>query len=113
MPAIFLRVATNRRCLKVENISASMEENRMSLSVEEKKQAIRDLYEKGFNARNLDYLDQVFGASYVDHSSSAPGTMDRDSFKQFIGMHFEAFPDIRFEVEGDIVAEGDYVAWRD
>ncbi|MDQ5824306.1 MAG: ester cyclase [Chloroflexota bacterium] len=85
----------------------------MSLSVEEKKQSIRDLYEKGFNARSLDYLDQVFDASYVDHSQDAQGPMDRESFKQFIGMYFQAFPDLRFEIEGDIVAEGDYVAWRD
>ncbi|MDQ3704991.1 MAG: ester cyclase [Chloroflexota bacterium] len=85
----------------------------MSLSVEEKKQGIRDLYEKAFNARNLDYLDQVFDASYMDHSTDAPGPMDRDSFKQFVGMYFQAFPDMRFEIEGEIVAEGDYVAWRD
>jgi predicted ester cyclase len=39
--------------------------------------------------------------------------MDRDTFKQFIGMYMQAFPDIRFEIEGDIIAEGDYVAWRD
>ncbi len=85
----------------------------MSLSVEEKKQRIRDLYENGFNARSLDYLDQVFGASYVDHSPGAPGPMDRESFKQFIGTYFQAFPDMRFEIEGDVVVEGDYVAWRD
>jgi steroid delta-isomerase-like uncharacterized protein len=90
-----------------------MEENRMPLSPEEKKQYIRDLYEQGFNARNIDYLDQVFGDQYVDNSSGTPGPMDRESFKQFIAMYMQAFPDIRFDIEGDIIAEGDYVAWRD
>lgn len=85
----------------------------MPVSSEEKKQSIRDLYEQGFNARNMDYLDQIMSDQYTDYSSGTPGPLGRDSFKQFLGMYLQAFPDLHFEIEGDIVAEGDYVAWRD
>jgi steroid delta-isomerase-like uncharacterized protein len=85
----------------------------MSLSAEEKKQAIRNLYEMSFNARNLDYLDEAFGGAYMDYSPGGSGPMDREGFKQFFNMYVQAFPDLRLEIVGDIVAEGDYVAWRD
>lgn len=85
----------------------------MPVSTEEKKQIIRDLYEHAFNARNLDYVDEAFGDQFTDYSPGTPGPLDREGFKQFIGMYLQAFPDLRLEIDGDIIVEGDYVAWRD
>ncbi len=85
----------------------------MPVSTEEKKRFVRDLYEKAFNARDLDYLDQVCGDRFTDYSSGAPGPMDREGLKRFIGIYLQAFPDLRLEIVGDIIAEGDFVAWHD
>ena len=61
--------------------------------------------------RNPVALDDFVAANHVEHSpmpGMAPGL---EGMKQMIGMIFNAFPDIRLNVE-DVIAEGDKVVMR-
>jgi predicted ester cyclase len=82
------------------------------MSPEESKALIRHIYEDSLSAHDLGKIDEYFAPDYVDHAPGTPGPMDREAFKQYIGMYFAAFPDGRFTIE-DIVVEGDKAAWRE
>ena len=64
------------------------------------------------NARDLDqYLSRI-DDSYVGESEIAPGPIrGRDGLRQTMQMMFQAFPDLRLEVE-QILASGDHVVAR-
>jgi predicted ester cyclase len=62
------------------------------------------------NRRELDELDAIFDASYVDHSPMGE-LCGVEPFKQMLGSWLAAFPDSRFEVS-NIVVDGDLAAWQ-
>ena len=77
---------------------------------EANKELVRRLYEEGFNAGNLDAVDELVSRDVVTHN---PIILDAptgpDSIRGGIEMLRNSFPDLRVEVI-DLIAEGDKVA---
>jgi len=63
------------------------------------------------NQGNLDLIDTIFTADYVDHLSGGPDIPGPAGLKQFVGMFRGSFPDAQFTVE-DRIVEGDRIAVR-
>lgn len=81
------------------------------MSSERNKALIRRLFDEVLNAGNYGLLDQLIGASYVEHNpaaSQAPGAAGvRDKIR---GLR-AAFPDVRFVLE-ELIGEEAIVAAR-
>ena len=80
------------------------------MSTEENKALVRRLIEEAWNKGNLAVIDELLSPDYVLHIA-APGTPDREGYKQAVNMYRTAFPDFHFTIE-DMVAEGEKVAIR-
>jgi predicted ester cyclase len=65
--------------------------------------------EQGFNAGNLEGLDQFFHPDFVEHQEGFP-TPDLDGLKRGIDYLRGAIPDIRLDIV-DTIAEGDKVCF--
>jgi len=59
----------------------------------------------------IDKIDELFSADYVDHSFG-PHPAGRDDLKQFVAMFRQAFQDLEYELH-QMLAEDDEVASRD
>ena len=72
------------------------------MSIEENKATIRNLFEKGWNKKNIEAIAQFY----------TPGE-NVEGLKQFASLIFAAFPDYQLTVE-ELIAEGDKVVvrWR-
>jgi len=86
-----------------------------SISKEEQnKQIVREVYEKGINAHNIEYLDSILAENYTRHSQSSPPELQKivkkETFLKFAKQHLEAFPDWNEKIEF-MIAEGDKVAF--
>ncbi|MEA2433312.1 MAG: hypothetical protein QOG54_769 [Actinomycetota bacterium] len=64
------------------------------------------------NAKNVDAFDRLLTPDFVEHET-VPGIegTGREVPKQFFGMVFAAFPDMRMEME-DILVDDNKVCWR-
>ena len=71
----------------------------------------RRVLEDAANGRNLELIDELLAPDYALHDPSNPMVQDRETYKQFLGGHFTAFPDAKWTID-DIVAEGDRVVVR-
>lgn len=78
------------------------EESRTSL--DEGKAVGRRLIE-AINSNNLTTIDELFASSYVDRTPLPGTTPDRDGLKQGLTKFRMAFPDFRYTIEDEIVAE--------
>lgn len=67
--------------------------------------------EELWNEGNLDVLDEIFSADFVNYDPSWPGVIDRESFREWAAGWLVAAPDIELTFE-DIVSEKDLVAGR-
>jgi steroid delta-isomerase-like uncharacterized protein len=85
--------------------------NRRKAVSEQNKATLRRFWSEVFNQRNLAEIDNLFTADYVYHGSAGQEVRGPQGLKQFLSIYFEAFPDIRAEIE-DVIAEGDRVASR-
>ena len=82
------------------------------MSAEENKAIIRRIPEEVINTGNLDRVDEVIAADYVDHFPLPPGfPSGLEGFKLFWRMVLSAFPDLRYTVD-DVIADGDKVVVR-
>jgi steroid delta-isomerase-like uncharacterized protein len=81
------------------------------MSVNENKESIRRFWEEVFNKRKLELIDDLFTEDYVYHGAAGQDIRGREGLKQFLSMYFNAFPDIRAEVE-DVFGEGNKLASR-
>src|SRR5205823_7156489 len=72
------------------------------------KASVRRFYEEVINGKNLEIIDELLTADSVDHTFGSQGV---EASKQFFGMLFQAFPDLRVEVH-DVIAEGELLATR-
>ncbi len=85
-------------------------ERSMTDTLASNKALVRRLYEEGFNAGNLDVVDQLVSPDIVTHN---PIILDAptgpDSVRGGIAMLRRSFPDLHVEVL-DLIAEGDRVA---
>ncbi len=81
------------------------------MPVEENKAVVGRYLEEAINRRDLDVLDEIFAAEFIDHTAvpgQAPGV---EGLRQFFAMMDAGFPDFRATVE-DMIAEADKVAVR-
>ena len=72
------------------------------------KETVRRMFDEVINLGKLDLVDELWDPGF--QSETAQGTLDLDAFKAFIGAWRAAFADLHCDV-GDLVAEGDRVAW--
>ena len=78
---------------------------------EENKALFRRFNDEIQKNKNIDFIDQLLDANYVEHDpipGVAPGL---DGMKEMMRMLFAAFPDIESTIDM-LVAEGDLVAGR-
>ena len=80
------------------------------MSVEENKAIERRFWEKIFNGRNVDLIDELFATNYVLHGSGGQD-LNAEGTKQMLSMYFNAFPDLHATIE-DLFAAEDRVATR-
>lgn len=79
------------------------------MSPEVNKAIVREYLQDVWNRGNMDAIDRVISADYIQHIAGvSPG---RDGVKQFFQVIRTAFPDIRIDVH-EMIAEGDMVAWH-
>jgi steroid delta-isomerase-like uncharacterized protein len=78
------------------------------MAEQDNKAAVRRFYEEVINGRNPEIIDELLTADSVDHTFGSQGV---EASKQFFGMLYQAFPDLRVEVH-DVIAEGELVAAR-
>ena len=80
------------------------------MSIEENKAIARRLVEEVQNQHNIDAMDELYAADYVNHAAhGVPPTLEGN--KQFFRMFFAAFPDLHITIQ-DQIAEGDNVVTR-
>lgn len=69
----------------------------------------RRFYREIFNNGNVDLVDELVAADFIEHEKM-PGLQDgREGLKQFVRAFRSAFPDVQF-IEEELIAEGDKVA---
>lgn len=81
------------------------------MSIEQNKAIVQRVFDDIYNRGQLDAVEQVFAANYVDHSAPPGFPSGLDAFKQAFVMFRAPFPDLYITVE-DLIAEGDKVAAR-
>jgi predicted ester cyclase len=79
------------------------------VSEQENKEIVRRWNEETYNERNLDVIDELAAADYINHS----GDVDRARYKAVATEILSAYTDGGITL-GEIVAQGDMVAvsWR-
>lgn len=82
------------------------------MSAESNKALARRLMEEAFNAGNMNVVDELVAAGYVNHDAAAPETtVGPEAAKASVAGYRAAFPDLRITVE-DQIADDDRVATR-
>ncbi len=81
------------------------------MSAEQNKKTARRIVIEVINGGNLDLVDSLIAADFVEHAAPPGVPQGRDSFRTMIPMLRSAFPDLEYSIE-DQVAEGDRVAQR-
>jgi steroid delta-isomerase-like uncharacterized protein len=81
------------------------------MSAEHNKAIVRQMVEQLQSGHNLDVVDELFAADFVDHSVPPGLPPDREGVKMQFAMFFNAFPDLRVVIH-DQVAESDDVVTR-
>jgi steroid delta-isomerase-like uncharacterized protein len=81
------------------------------MSAEYNKAIVRQMVEQLQSGHNLDVVDELFAADFVDHSVPPGLPPDREGVKMQFAMFFNAFPDLRVVIH-DQVAENDNVVTR-
>src|SRR6476661_10299034 len=84
------------------------------MTSEERKAAVRRYYQEIWNRGNLALIDELMALNYRNCDPATPGAgviEGREGFKQLVVSYRTTFPDLHFEIEGQ-VAEGDrVVSW--
>lgn len=110
---ILYRLAIFTLVLLIFSISLSCTDQ-AKVEVEKNKEIVRYIMEEGVNKQNLDVFDEILGEDYIRHCQAMPPDFQEiegvEKMKQFLSMHFEAFPDWNEEILF-MVAEGDKVAY--
>ena len=82
------------------------------MRTEENKSILRRYFEEAWNRGQLDVLDDIVAAHYVNHDPAVPGLLPGpDGLKAIMTGFRAAFPDLHFSIE-DQIAEGDKVVTR-
>jgi len=94
-----------KRCLAVSR------GRRVEMSVEQNKDLARRWLEEVWGKGNMATVDELAGADFVWHWAPPGLAANREGYRQFVRMEFDAFADVSCAAE-DVVAEGDKVAGR-
>jgi len=81
------------------------------MTPDENKKTARRIVIELFNAGNLDLVDKLIAANFIEHAAPPGMAQGREGFRAMIPMLRSAFPDLEYTIE-DQVAEGDRVAQR-
>ena len=82
------------------------------MSTEANKSILHRYFEEAWNRGQLDVLDDIVAAHYVNHDPAVPGLPPGpDGLKAIMTGFRVAFPDLHFSIE-DQIAEGDKVVTR-
>jgi predicted ester cyclase len=81
------------------------------MSAETNKAIVRRFYEEVFNQRQLDSIDQLMAAAFINHDPTPVAARNPASMKQFIKTLTAAFPDHHHQIQ-DLIAEGEQVVMR-
>ena len=81
------------------------------MGTEQNKASARRFVAEVMNKGNLAVIDEVSGATFVDHTLPPGVPSDSEGFKGFVRMFRAAFPDLHYTVD-DEIAEGDRVVQR-
>jgi steroid delta-isomerase-like uncharacterized protein len=81
------------------------------MSLQQNKETTARFWEEVFNQRRFNALDSMFSDDYVYRGAAGQEARGKNGLKQFLGIYFQAFPDLHAEVE-DIFGEGDKVFSR-
>lgn len=81
------------------------------MSIEANKAIVRRFYEEVFNQRNVNAIDELVQAEFINNDPTPVAARDPESMKQFIKTLTQAFPDHHHAIE-DLIAEGDKVVMR-
>ncbi len=82
------------------------------MSAEESKALVRRYVEEVVNRRNLDVLDEIFAADFVQYGGEPDQVSGVEDLKQFFVMLRSGFPDFQGTIEDLFAAEGDKVVLR-
>jgi predicted ester cyclase len=74
----------------------------------ENKETVQRMFDEVINLGKIELVDELFDPDF--QSETPQGTLDREGFKGYVAGWRAGFPDIHCAV-GDLVAEGDRVAW--
>jgi steroid delta-isomerase-like uncharacterized protein len=62
-------------------------------------------FEEVWNDKNLDAIDEIMAADFVDHSIPPQLPPNREGLKQYVNMYQVAFPNANFRLNDQIVEE--------
>jgi steroid delta-isomerase-like uncharacterized protein len=78
---------------------------------EQNKAIVRRIVDEAQSGHNLDVVDELLAADFVDHSMPPGLPPNREGVKMQFAMFFNAFPDLHVVIH-EQVAEGDRVVTR-
>lgn len=81
------------------------------MTADENKKTARRIVIEVINGGNLDLVDKLIAANFVEHAAPPGVPQGPDGFRAMIPTLRSAFPDLEYTIE-DQVAEGDRVAQR-
>ena len=81
------------------------------MSAEQNKALVRRIVDEAQSGHNLDVVDELLAADFVDHSVPPGLPPSREGVKMQFAMFFSAFPDLHVVIHNQ-VAEGDRVVTR-
>lgn len=81
------------------------------MTPEDNKKVARRIVIELINGGNLELIDKLLAANFIEHAAPPGVGQGRDSFREMIPMLRSAFPDLEYTIE-DQIAEGDRVAQR-
>lgn len=82
------------------------------MSTRKNKEVILRFDEVVMNQRNLAALGEFVAQDVIDHQVPPGFPPGIEGKRQFLGMLLNAFPDLHITIEGELIAEGDYIAER-
>lgn len=80
------------------------------MSTESNKALLRRFDDEVWNGGNVELMDELFGAAYVNHHPSLGQAPDREGHKNTIRLVRQALPDLHETIE-DLFGEGDRVVF--
>jgi predicted ester cyclase len=81
------------------------------MSTEDNMKLVRHITERGLNAGDVSFVDDVFAPDYVVHARGLDLPPGPGAFKAAVGFWRRSFPDFHCKIE-HMIADGEYVAHR-